>query len=379
MSTKEQICIAVVGLQFGAEFVPIYQQHPNVGEVAICDPDEGKLAQIGERFQIQQRFTSLDDLLRLDNYDAVHLVTPIALHVPQTLAVLQAGKHCACAVPMVITIEDLHRIIGMQRRSGKQYMMMETAVYTREFFLAKQLMEEGAFGPIAFLRGAHLQNLEGWPDYWTGYPPMLYMTHAIAPLLSLMKTRASLVHCFGSGELPREMQRYGNPYPVETAIFQLHNSPVAAEITRSKFQMARAYTESFSIYGERMGFEWSQLEEEDPLLFVMEEVLSGRGRPTRVQAPDRAALLPPEIAGFTRRSVYKGSDSPHPLTLGGGHRGSHPHLVHEFVRSIVEDRPPTVDAVTAANWTAPGICAHHSALHNGEGVVIPSFREETGA
>ncbi|MBL8028096.1 MAG: gfo/Idh/MocA family oxidoreductase, partial [Fibrobacteres bacterium] len=59
--------------------------------------------------------------------------------------------------------------------------------------------------------------------------------------------------------------------------------------------------------------------------------------------------------------------------VGGGHGGSHPHLVHEFIRSIVEKRKPWIDAVTAANWTAAGICAHESAMKNGKAVRIPSF------
>ena len=58
---------------------------------------------------------------------------------------------------------------------------------------------------------------------------------------------------------------------------------------------------------------------------------------------------------------------------GSGHGGSHPHLAHEFVRSIIEDRPPAIDAVTAANWTAVGICAHESAMRGGARVAVPDF------
>jgi hypothetical protein len=48
-------------------------------------------------------------------------------------------------------------------------------------------------------------------------------------------------------------------------------------------------------------------------------------------------------------------------------------MVHEFVRSIVEGRRPWIDAVTAANWTAAGICAHASAMQAGKAVEVPSF------
>ena len=63
------------------------------------------------------------------------------------------------------------------------------------------------------------------------------------------------------------------------------------------------------------------------------------------------------------------------LQLGAGapHHGSHPHLVHEFVRSIVEERTPYVDTVLGGNITAAGICAHMSAMKGGESVTVPTF------
>jgi hypothetical protein len=89
--------------------------------------------------------------------------------------------------------------------------------------------------------------------------------------------------------------------------------------------------------------------------------------------PDNADHLPESIRRYTRRFVY-GEDADHmSFKQGGGHHGSHPHLVHEFVRAIVEDRPAAVDAVTAANWTAPGICAHESAMKGGAEVTVPRF------
>jgi predicted dehydrogenase len=358
-----QVRVAVVGLGFGAAFVPIYQAHPDVERVVLCDPNEARLREMGERFGIEQRFTNLEELLAADACDAVHLLTPVPLHVEQTLAVLAAGKHCACAVPMGTGMDDLRRIIAAARHAGKNYMMMETAVYTREFLFVRELHARGELGTLTFLRGTYFQDLEGaYPAYWRAQPPMHYITHAIAPLLALAGTRAAKVCCFGSGRLRPDIQQPGgNQFPLQTAIFQLAGTNLAAEVTRSWFQTARAYTEAFSAYGDRRGFEWQQLEEEEPLLFTLEPLREGqRGRQVsaaRVSAPYRPDLLPAELAWFA----------------DGGHGGSHPHLAHEFVRSIVEARPAAIDAVTAADWTAPGICAHISAEREGEAVVIPAF------
>lgn len=359
-----RIRIAVVGLGFGAAFIPIYQRHPDVEQVVLCDPDESRLHRMGERFGVPARFTRLEDLLAADACDAVHLLTPVPLHVEQTLAVLAAGKHCACAVPMATDLGDLRRIIAARRRAGRNYMMMETAVYTREFLYVEDLHARGELGALTFLRGTYFQDLEGgYPAYWRAQPPMHYITHAVAPLLALAGTRAAKVCCFGSGRLRPDIQQpRGNVFPLQTAIFQLAGTTLAAEVTRSWFQTARAYTEAFSAYGDRKGFEWQQLEEEDPVLFTLEPLQDGqRGRHVsaeRVRVPYRPDRLPAEIAAFTE---------------GGGHGGSHPHLAHEFVRSIVEGRPSAIDAVTAAGWTAPGICAHASAEQAGKPVVIPVF------
>jgi len=352
---SEKVRVALAGLRFGAEFIPIYLHHPDVEHLGIVDTNPDVLREQGDKFEVERRHGSLDEVLGSGEYAAVHLVTPIPIHAEQAIAVLEAGLHCACTVPMATSLDDLRAILAAQRKSGKNYMMMETAVYTREFLFAKGLLEGGELGRIQFLRGAHYQDMEGWPPYWMGLPPMYYATHAVSPCLCLAGTRAAEVHCYGSGVMRDELHEpYGNPFPVETAIFKLAATDVCMEITRSLFQTGRDYTESFNVYGEKGTFEWQQLEkEEEPVVFRVTHDCSTTGQ--HVPVPDRQDLLPPEIARFTRRGVYDES-TPHLSFLqGGGHGGSHPHLVHEFVRSIVEDRPPAIDVTTAADWTAAGI------------------------
>lgn len=383
MSSDGRISVAVLGLGFGAEFVPIYLHHPDVRTVTICDPDPGRLAWVGDRYGVERREADLGVLLGSDEIDAVHLVTPIPVHVEQTITVLESGRHCACTVPMATSIDDLNAIIAARRTSGRNYMMMETAVYCREFLYAQELAEQGALGRIQFLRGAHYQDLEGWPWYWRGLPPFWYGTHAISPLLRLTGTRATKVHCFGTGRMRQELvDQYGNPFPMETAIFRLEGTDVAAEATRSLFHVGREYQESFNVYGENAVFEWGQTGADAPVVFTiepLENLKESRGRSTqaeRLEVPDYAHRLPPEIARFTTKGVYDES-TPHLSFLqGGGHGGSHPHMVHEFVRSIVEGRKPSIDDVTAANWCAAGICAHESAMRDGAEVVVPAFRGE---
>jgi predicted dehydrogenase len=360
--------IGVVGLHFGAEFAPIYQRHPDVESVAICDLNEEVVQRVGDRFGIEDRFTQMEELLKDESIDAIHLLTPVPLHVEHTLAVLKAGKHCACAVPMATALDDLWRIIDAQQASGKNYMMMETGAYLRETYFVQDLYARGELGTLTFLRGTYYQDLEGdYPTYWRAQPPMHYLTHAIAPLLAITQKRIEKVCCLGSGQLRPDIQQPGgNTFPLQTGLFQFAESNLVAEVTRSWFQVAHPYTETFSVYGDKRGFEW-QLEHEKPLLFTLEpQEPSRRGRAVtteQVTVPFRPDLLPDAIAQFAN----------------GGHGGSHPHLVHEFVRSIVERRPPAIDVYKSADWTAPGICANESSLRGGELVMVPDFRSVTAS
>jgi len=355
--------VVVAGLGFGSAFVPIYQRHAAVASVGICDANSLRLDEAAKRFNITSTYATFAEVLADPSVDAVHILTPVLLHFEQTMAALAAGKHCACAVPMATEIDHLHQIVAARKRAGKVYMMMETAVYTSEFLYAQDLRARGALGNLTFLRGTYFQDLEGeYPAYWRGSPPMHYITHAIGPLLALACRGASKVCCMGSGRLRPDIQVPGrNEFPLQTAIFRLRDSDIAAEVTRSWFQTARPYTEAFSVYGDRMGFEWQQIEDEEPLVYTLDPLESGRwGRRvsiSRTPVPFRPDLLPSSLAEFA----------------DGGHGGSHPHLVHEFISAIQEGRPSRVDATIAADWTAPGICAHESSLRDGDPVLIPVF------
>jgi predicted dehydrogenase len=370
----KKLNVALVGLGFGSCFIEIYQHHPDVAELILCDANPERLSKHRSQYGVKRAIPTLEEVLADPAIDAVHLNSGIPDHARQSIAVLAAGKHCACTVPMATSLDEIRAIVAARRASGKNYMMMETQIYAREFLQACELRDRGVFGRLQMLRGAHYQDMERWPPYWRGLPPMWYATHAVAPCLAFAGVRARSVRCLGSGSMRDELKKqYNNPFPSETAIFALDRAePLAMEVTRSLFQFFRGYLESFSIYGETASLEAAQAHGEPPVIFA-----SNYGTPGaphgRLYVPDYAHLLPEPIRRFTG-AVALDARGEHPSVMhGGGHGGSHPHLVHEFVRSIVEGRSPAIDEFKAADWTAPGICAHESALKNGAEVQIPVF------
>jgi predicted dehydrogenase len=374
------LTIAVLGLGFGEAFVPIYLSHPAVDRVVLVEPDDERRQTVADRFAIRTSYRNLDEVLADDEVDAVHVLAPVQFHADYACQVLDAGKHCASAVPMATTLDDLGRVIAAEARSGRRYMMMETAVYGREYLAAAELLAAGDFGGLTFYRGFHIQNLDGYPPYWQGFPPMHYLTHALSPALALLDTRVSSVRAFGSGRLAPERTSGGfdNPFPTEVGHFRLAGSDVVAEIQMSFSQTARGYIEGFSVYGEKLGLEWPVDHVGPMIMHRMSGPAAGSRGNSVVTEPfeprDFGELLPAELAPFVRPGEVQLPGMPSPVSYGAGHSGSHPFLVDEFVSAIVEDRPAAIDAVRAAELTAPGICAHQSALRDGELVEVPSFR-----
>lgn len=366
-----QLNIAMIGLGFGAEFIPIYQAHQNANVAAICRRNEAELNKCGDQFGIDKRYTSYDDVLADPDIDYVHINSPIPDHAWMSLKALDAGKHVMCTVPMATTIDECRQIVEKVKETGLKYMMAETVIYSREFLFIKDLYDRGELGKIQHLAASHPQDMDGWPSYWEEMIPMHYATHVVSPCLGLMNSLAEYVSCFGSGTVRDDIaQKSGNRFAVESCHIKLKDSDVSAHIWRFLYDVARQYRESVDVYGTKKSFEWTLIENEPHVLHTAKKPESEIAE--KVDVPDFAHLLPVEIQKFTQPQEIH--DAEHlSFVQGGGHGGSHPHLANEMIGAILEDRDPWPNAVTSANWTCVGICAHDSAVKGGEIVKLPAF------
>ena len=110
--------------------------------------------------------------------------------------------------------------------------------------------------------------------------------------------------------------------------------------------------ETFRIYGTQGSFEnarWCDKESSTPL-----------------SAEEMRQALPPEVEDAFR-AVSRTSD------VYGGHGGSHPFLVHEFVEAVAQERQPAIHVWSAVRYMAAGVIAHKSALRDGEILSVPDW------
>jgi predicted dehydrogenase len=369
VDSDSKVKVGIVGLEFGAEFIPIYQRHPNAEMYAICQRTPERLNDVGDRFGIDVRYGDYAAMVADPNIDVIHVNTPLQFHADHVVMALEAGKHVGCTIPMATSVDDCKRIVDAQAKSGLVYMMMETVVYSREFLFLEEQYRNGALGKLQFLRAAHHQDMTGWPSYWDGMPPMHNATHAISPTLALGRNEAEHVTCLASGTVFERMHgQYGSPFAIESTHIRFKDSDLGAEVTRHLWAVARQYQESFDVYGAVRAFEWTQVEGEQHVMFLGEE-------PRRIEIPDYADRLPEEIRGFTRAGVYtgEGDEAHRSFVQGGGHGGSHPHLAHKLLMAVLGEEDPYPNAVQAANITCAGIRSHESAMKGGERMYLPDW------
>ncbi len=367
--SEKKVNVAIIGLGFGAEFIPIYQAHPNAEMYAICRRNQAELDKIADAFGVAKRYTRYEDVLADPQVDFVHINSPIGDHAWMSMDALKAGKHVMCTVPMATTVDECRQICELVAETGLKYMMAETVVYSREFLFIKQMYDRGELGKVQYMAASHPQDMEGWPEYWERMIPMHYATHVVSPVLGLVDGRAEYVSCFGSGTInERIAEKSGNRFAVESCHIKVKDSDVAAHIWRFLFDTARQYRESFDVYGSKKSFEWALIEGEEHVVHTAKK--PEPEIPERVQVPDFAHLLPEPIRKFTSTI----QDAEHlSFIQGAGHGGSHPHLVNEFVSALVEDRDPRPNAPQSANWTCVGVLAHESAVEGGAIKRLPDF------
>ena len=94
---KDRINVAIVGLGFGAEFIPIYLQHPQARMYAVCQRNPDKLKKVGDDFKVEKRYTNYADVLADKSVDFVHINSPIPDHAPMSIAALKASCSASSA------------------------------------------------------------------------------------------------------------------------------------------------------------------------------------------------------------------------------------------------------------------------------------------
>ena len=407
------IKLGLVGLgMFGSQFAKLFKSHPLVDKIALCDCEAAKVRKFLEdpfmapKVSPRDCYETLDDLCKSD-VDAVVVITQPWLHAPQCLQVLNAGKHVYSAVPLISLPDDAEvldwgcRIAEAVKRSGRQYMLGETTVYRPQTMLCARLAAEGRFGEFVYAEGEYVHDLdnpgcnlrrvqEGRTTGKVGEQhealmapyrarglkstPMNYPTHSISGPIHVMKTRALSVSAIGTPNTNHDPFFADYDRSNIAAFYRLANG-ASLRICEFREVAARSFdilnSETFRIFGKNGSFTRNHTFLHNRNI-PGEEVVWQEQDYTDAEMRDK---LPPEVERAFRK-LYDPNASDDDFQTDfqpQGHGGSHPYLVHNFVKMVAENGPSPIPIEEALHYMAMGVAASRSARKDGETIPVEQF------
>ena len=93
-----------------------------VDVVAVASRDRGRCEEFAGRHGIGRVHGSYEDLLADPDVDAVYIPLPNSMHVPWSIAALEAGKHVLCEKPLARRVADVERAFAAADRAGRLLM-----------------------------------------------------------------------------------------------------------------------------------------------------------------------------------------------------------------------------------------------------------------
>ena len=136
------------------------KNHEQAYLAAICDVDEEKLREAGDKMGVEARYTDYRELLRHPGLDVVIIVTPDQLHREMVEESLKVGLHVLCEKPLALLREDLNAIVAASRASDKKLMVGQICRFTPGFAKAKELIDAGELGDIYYVESEYAHDYQ---------------------------------------------------------------------------------------------------------------------------------------------------------------------------------------------------------------------------
>ena len=120
--------------------------------VAVMDVNPAFAEKCKEKYNAKYAFTNYEDLLALDEIEAVYIASPVFCHKEQALAAARAKKHILLEKPMGLSVAGSEEIISVCEAEGVKLgtgFMMRFHAYHQAI---KQVIAEGKIGDIVSMR-----------------------------------------------------------------------------------------------------------------------------------------------------------------------------------------------------------------------------------
>lgn len=144
---NEKIRIGCIGVgQIGKHHLENYSKINQVDVIGIADINETELNKVGDIYSVPNRYTDFRKLIARDDLHAVDVCLHNNLHMPVTVAALEAGKHVYCEKPMAGSYIDAVTMYDKAQETGLKLSIQSRLLFEIETKAARSIIDQGLLG-----------------------------------------------------------------------------------------------------------------------------------------------------------------------------------------------------------------------------------------
>jgi len=154
---------AIVGLgSLGRYHLAAQADSRHVDRIALCDVDRSHLEPYRAHYpKVKAVYEDLVEMLERERPDVVSITTPDHMHRPHAEACLAAGCHVLLTKPLATNLEDgraIARAAESAEAGGRKFMMAHERRFRPFFLRIKELLDSGELGEIIHVRSDSIQD-----------------------------------------------------------------------------------------------------------------------------------------------------------------------------------------------------------------------------
>lgn len=165
---EKKIKIGIVGAgNISKSHIKAYSSVSEVEVVAICDINEDKLNKTADKYDINNRYTSIEAMIEAEELDAVSVCVWNSSHASCTIKALNAGLHVLCEKPMAYSAKEAEQMKECAEKNGKLLMIGFVSRFSNQARIVKDYIDNGYLGDIYYSKAQYIRR-HGNPGGWFG-------------------------------------------------------------------------------------------------------------------------------------------------------------------------------------------------------------------
>ncbi len=161
----DKLRVVCIGAGYFAKFhVEAWKRIPDVTLIAICDQDKSKAEQLANQFEVDEVYTSIDEVYEKVSFDILDIITPPDTHFALCEQAANHNKSIICQKPLAPNFEEAEKLVAKINEKGVPFMVHENYRFQPWYRKMKELLKDEVIGSEIFSINHRMRMGDGWPE-----------------------------------------------------------------------------------------------------------------------------------------------------------------------------------------------------------------------